>query len=221
MEIGEQTKPNRKWSMYTSQSMRLIDLKEKEADANCVRTEWAVAGNYDFSKSTQENYLSFPGDRRSFGRYAWARASRDFDYHGNYIRARQEFQDSLVRNVVGSSSRKDHPWIVFTAGAMGAGKSHVISWMSREGLFPLPDIVIIDPDQFKADFPEWPGYCQKNHKQAGRLTRRESGYLVEVAQEVAMSECKNIWADGSLRDGQWYEQVFEDIRLVSASVLAY
>ena len=36
--------------------------------------------------------------------------------------------DSLVSNVVGASSEKDHPWIVFTAGAMGAGKSHTINW---------------------------------------------------------------------------------------------
>ncbi|CAM9679919.1 unnamed protein product [Discosporangium mesarthrocarpum] len=97
---------------------------------------------------------------------------------------------------------------------MGAGKSHTISWMSEQGLFPLPDIVIIDPDQFKAEFPEWPGYCRFNQTEAGRLTRKESGYLVELAQEVAMAEQKNIWCDGSLRDGVWYEQVFQSIRTV-------
>lgn len=36
--------------------------------------------------------------------------------------------DSLVKNVVGASSSKEHPWIVFTAGAMGAGKSYTINW---------------------------------------------------------------------------------------------
>ncbi|CAN0541055.1 unnamed protein product, partial [Ectocarpus sp. 12 AP-2014] len=120
--------------------------------------------------------------------------------------------DSLVKNVVGASSRKEHPWIVFTAGAMGAGKSHTINWMSEKGYFPLPDIVTVDPDLFKASFPEWPEYLRRCPDTAGSLTRRESGYLVEIAQEVAMSQMKNVWVDGSLRDSKWYEQVFEDIR---------
>lgn len=29
-----------------------------------------------------------------------------------------------------------------------------------------------------------------------------------------MAQRKNVWVDGSLRDSQWYERVFEDIREV-------
>jgi len=35
-------------------------------------------------------------------------------------------------------------------------------------------------------------------------TRRESGYLVEIAQAAAMAQRKHVWVDGSLRDGVWY-----------------
>ncbi|CAM9713837.1 unnamed protein product, partial [Sphacelaria rigidula] len=56
--------------------------------------------------------------------------------------------------------------------------------MSETGCFPLPDIVAIDPDAFKAVFPEWPEYCRRCPEKAGSLTRKESGYLVEIAQEV-------------------------------------
>lgn len=56
--------------------------------------------------------------------------------------------------------------------------------MSEKGYFPLPDIVTVDPDLFKTAFPEWPGYLQNCAETAGSLTRRESGYLVEIAQEV-------------------------------------
>jgi Zeta toxin len=48
----------------------------------------------------------------------------------------------------------------YIAGAMGAGKSHVIQWMSANGCFPLPDIVQIDPDLFKIGFPEWDAYVK-------------------------------------------------------------
>lgn len=58
------------------------------------------------------------------------------------------------------------------------------SRMSEMGYFPLPDIVSVDPDVFKTIFPEWPEYCRRCPEHAGSMTRKESGYLVEIAQEV-------------------------------------
>lgn len=55
------------------------------------------------------------------------------------------------------------------------------------GFFPLPDIVTIDPDNFKMSFPEWPQYLKHCSETAGSLTRKESGYLVEIAQEVSIN----------------------------------
>lgn len=37
-----------------------------------------------------------------------------------------------------------------------------------------------------------------------------------MRRQTAMSQMKNVWVDGSLRDSKWYEQVFEDIRKVFA-----
>ena len=104
------------------------------------------------------------------------------------------------------------PWIVFTAGAMGAGKSRTFSWMSERGIFPLKNVVQIDADLFKLALPEWGGYVQRCPLDAGYHTRKESGYLVEVAQELALRERKHVWVDGSLRDGFWYQQVFRQIK---------
>ena len=44
-----------------------------------------------------------------------------------------------------AGSEQENPWLVFTAGPMGAGKSFVIKWMSKAGHFQLPSIVQIDP----------------------------------------------------------------------------
>jgi Zeta toxin len=71
--------------------------------------------------------------------------------------------------VVGAAVEKEGPWIVFTAGAMGAGKSHVIHWMSQRGSFPLPDIVQIDPDLFKCGFPEWESYVAHSPLEVSEL----------------------------------------------------
>ena len=92
-----------------------------------------------------------------FGRYAKIRERLDLAYHGNYVQKRQALQDLFIRDTVSGASAHAEPWAIFTAGAMGAGKGHVIKWMSKRGHFALPDIVQIDPDVFRSRFPEWRG----------------------------------------------------------------
>lgn len=85
--------------------------------------------------------------------------------------------------------------------------------MSENNIFPLREIVHIDPDIFKTAFPEWPAYVAMDPLTAGMHTRHESGYMVEIAQEAALRAGKHIWVDGSLRDSDWYAHVFRQIRL--------
>ncbi len=172
--------------------------------------DWIMPRSFNPDLSTRDNYQLKV--KKFFGAYADIREARDFDYHGNYICKRQLFQDKLISDVVQSAISKDVPWIIFTAGAMGAGKSHVVQWMSTEDHFPLPDIVQIDPDAFKMSLPEWDRYVEHAPYKAGRNTRLESGYMVEMAQEAAMQMSKNVWVDGSFRDAAWYQHVFEEIR---------
>ena len=83
--------------------------------------------------------------------------------------------------------------------------------MSEQGSLPLSQIVHLDPDMFKTHFPEWQGYLDRDVR--GRLgTRRESGYLVEIAQQAAMAARKHVWVDGSLRDGEWYASELQRLR---------
>ena len=169
-------------------------------------------GNYDWRQPSSDLYTT-PGQGDSVGEYADVRQNLDYTYHGSYIPNRQRLQDVRVKDVTGAGVPKEHPWLVFTAGAMGAGKSHCVRWMCDNGYFPLPDIVQIDPDRFKERLPEWEGYLQHDPLSAGSMLRKESGYLVEIAQEVALSMKKNTWVDGSLRDGEWYKQQFDRIKL--------
>ena len=78
-------------------------------------------------------------------------------------------------------------------------------------LSPARSIVCIDPDHFKKMMPEWSAYT-KSGGDAGTLCHKESGFLQEIAQEVAMRSSQNVWVDGSLRDGAWFSQVFRNIR---------
>ena len=58
------------------------------------------------------------------GIYRHQRERMDYSYHVNYVRSRQLLQDEIVSYWRSEGIRADRPWVIFTAGAMGAGKSH-------------------------------------------------------------------------------------------------
>jgi hypothetical protein len=174
---------------------------------------------YYFNESTKDNY-SAPQDVRKQAQhfhekesiFATSRRKIDQDYHGLYTLERQRLQDSIVYDVIMEGVAREEPWIVFSAGAMGAGKSHVVKWMSNKGYFPLPDIVKVDADSMRTYLPEWKGYIDADKWSAGALTHREAGMCVEIATDAAMHHHKNIWVDGSFRDAAWFEGVFRRIK---------
>lgn len=187
--------------------------------------------DYDYSRSTRENYTQ--EDPEFTGPFAQIRRGLDVSFHGCYTPARQRLQDKIILECVKvpwNSSQKrmvprprvvqssisaysnGRPYIIFTAGAMGAGKSHVIKWMRRSGRLAVDQCICIDPDSFRVRLPEWKDYIASNGSEAGCLTHDESGYLVELAMQVALYSGRNIWVDGSLRDSQWFQAVFQRIR---------
>ncbi|KAL9190466.1 hypothetical protein ACHAXT_007677 [Thalassiosira profunda] len=171
--------------------------------------------------STQENYGV--EDREFYGQFKQIRAGLDYDYHGNYSRRRQAFQDRIVEGMLDGTTIRDaangqicktptEPWIVFTAGVMGAGKSHTMKQLASRGLFPLGSYVIVDPDEIRQHFPEYHLYAEQSPKRAGELTHREAGYISEIVTAAAMQNGHNVLVDGSLRDYEWYLQYFRDLR---------
>ena len=84
------------------------------------------------------------------------RKTLDWEYHGCYSKERQALQDMWITDIVRGGTKHDNPWIIYTAGAMGAGKGYAIHWMSQQGHFPLPDIVQVDPDAIRENEAEWP-----------------------------------------------------------------
>ena len=116
------------------------------------------------------------------GPYAETRATRDHAYHGRYTVARQRWQDGALEGVVQRSEPQPAPWLVFTCGGMGVGKGYALGWMSEQGIFPLEDIVHIDPDHFKSVLPEWHSYVAYANRLndpaiAGNRCHKESCYL--------------------------------------------
>ena len=89
--------------------------------------------------------------------YCDARGALDYAYHKRPILARQHLQNTILRKVLLNDKALPRegaaPWIVFTAGAMGVGKSHALLSLHAEGLFPLDTFQAIDPDKLKGELP--------------------------------------------------------------------
>lgn len=181
---------------------------------------------YNWTLSTQENYRA--EDDRDYGKYAAIRRNIDKKFHGFYTRSRQLFQDSIIDAMLyhhydhhstgNNRHRSSQPWIVFTAGAMGAGKSHTIRVLEARGRFPLYSFVTVDPDVIRHQLPEYPEYAARCPETAGELTRNECGMIAEILTRAALLNGQNVLVDGSLRNATWYRSHFEELRQLQPRV---
>jgi predicted kinase len=182
-----------------------------------------VGEEYDYEKSTEENHAASNGDDgEAIGEFEVHRETLDYTYHSRYSRDRQRLQDNIIRQLLRTvvedakthmfSDRPMEPWVVFTAGAMGAGKSHCMRFLSEKGLFSLASFVQVDPDIIRFELPEMPGYLSRDKTTAGTLTHKEAGFIVEILTLAGLDSGKNVIVDGSLRDAEWNALFFERIR---------
>jgi len=149
-----------------------------------------------------------------YGRFASFRREVDYAWHTNYTRERQEWQDHVVKMVADQSQkRQERPWVIFTCGAMGAGKGYTMNWLSEQGILPIECLVHIDPDYFKSLMPEWDGYKKFDESSAGSMCHTESGFIQELAEKAALRGSQHTWIDGSLGDHRWFSNVFANIRV--------
>ncbi len=192
--------------------------------SNYKVTHQAVVQNYDYNCSTYINYRhknyivenkfgtsnSKKYDRKIHGQlhgqFKQFRAEIDYSWHTNYTKERQIWQDNVVKGIALRQAPQTHPWLVFTCGAMGSGKGYALRWMSSNNIFPLEEIVHIDPDHCKSLMPEWKGYVEANSLNAGGLCHKESGFIQELCEKVSLICRQNTWIDGSLADHGWWSQ---------------
>ncbi|ORY83155.1 zeta toxin-domain-containing protein [Protomyces lactucae-debilis] len=149
--------------------------------------------------------------------YASIRSDLDYDYHTPPTPERCQVQDELIRATLQRHAAataaypvKQHkrPLLLFTAGAMGAGKSHFLS--------TLPfSYVLIDPDELMSKLPRYARPCAPGStfgqgsallqelEQSTRL-RHEARLITEVILLAAMQQGADIVTDGSLRSYTWY-----------------
>ena len=118
-----------------------------------------------------------------FGKFKTIRCFLDYTFHYNYPRKRQLFQDSILKKFLTSYSNlrpTSKPKLLFTAGPMGAGKSHSLPKICDYLDLDLHQMIKIDPDYFKEQLPEFHILKETNPKEAGSLCHLESCILSEI-----------------------------------------
>lgn len=113
----------------------------------CVLKTFPIPAYYDYRLSTEANYAQCPTIPPVFvGQFGSIRSCLDYKYHAHYNKERQLFHDYLVRGFLAASvdspdTSPEEQWLVFTAGAMGAGKSRCVRWLQTYNLFPCRNVV--------------------------------------------------------------------------------
>eukprot|EP00931_Biecheleriopsis_adriatica_P035172 TRINITY_DN20253_c0_g1_i1.p1 TRINITY_DN20253_c0_g1~~TRINITY_DN20253_c0_g1_i1.p1 ORF type:complete len:430 (+),score=83.35 TRINITY_DN20253_c0_g1_i1:51-1340(+) len=166
---------------------------------------------FDYSLTTEEAYhvRHFEGQNEDI------RPLIDYTYHRKYSPERMQLQDKLIADFSkGTLEQRDLllPWVVFTAGAMGAGKGYIVQYLNDKGCLPLDQFITIDPDQIRESLPEWDGYVKQDPLEAAKKTQKEAGHISEILGYKSLRERWNVIFDGSLRDVKWYRMYFEQLR---------
>jgi len=179
-----------------------------------------VHNGYDWNATTSENYRADATPGNFHGAYKDVRARMDYSYHVNYVKSRQLLQDEIVNHWRHQGVSSDRPWIIFTAGAMGAGKSHTVKMLQAFGCCSLTHMSKVDPDTVKYQLPEMVHYIQKNPGPkpdkniiyAGHATHNESAFIQEIIVREMLEESKSMIIDGSLSNADWYRDYILMIR---------
>lgn len=169
--------------------------------------------SYDYSQPTWVNHRS-NCPTCFYGPFASIRSRMDRTYHFNYHQARQEVQDAIITEVIHRGKSNERPWVVYTAGPMGVGKSRALRRLSASGVLPMDDFVCIDPDEVKTMLPERELYLRRNKGNASTLLHKESSFICELIERLGLDLSRNLIVDGSLRDVAWYSTWFGWIRAV-------
>jgi len=180
----------------------------------------SIAADYDWTLSSAHNY-STKYNPIDFVRFEYSKSLLDYSYHGYYTEERQrkvhnpiiEWYSAIAHHKLKTPEYLENtPWIVFTAGPMGAGKTHTLQWMDSLGVFPLEAFLKVSPDRIKRFLPEYERYLERQEANVGTMLRTEAGYLCEVViWEILHSTNVCLWLDSSLRHSAFFVQMFNNI----------
>jgi len=159
------------------------------------------------SVSTDQIYKS---DNQNLNEtYADIRKELNSLYPYNYTIERQILQDKIITELVSVGRSLDRPWLVYVAGAIGAGKTYTIRKFSEKHFFPLLAFVVIDLDRIKCMLPDMAKFIEEDPDTASNRVHNEASLIAEIIERKAIKLNKCVLIDGFIRDSKWYQKKLE------------
>jgi hypothetical protein len=148
--------------------------------------------------------------------FAHVRRQLDYAYHFKPTLERQHVQDAIISRALDRGVESDDAWLLFTAGAMGAGKSWCMKRLSERGYFNEACFVIVDPDDIRyiySPLPTWAltlfnvlltrttlTHCRRHSAEGGAVVHLHSHHEHEPhARRMMVCWCTQAAASGVRR----------------------
>lgn len=157
--------------------------------------------------STEEIYKN-SDITQFYGKYIGARKKMDYQYYSNYTEERQYLQDKIIDLHLINKVAQKLPWIIYTCGCYGAGKTHTLKGLK---LYKETD-VHIDPDKIKYMLPETKVYIQENSVEFNKKVQKEATFIASLIENYSLEKNYSITIDGSLHDYIWFTSYFDYLR---------
>jgi len=146
-------------------------------------------------------------------KYEYIRSYLDLEYYNEtYDKQRTELHERIVNSYFDNSSinSNSNPYstIIFTSGAYGSGKSHVIKLLEKYNKINLKNFIYIDPDKLRVELPEYKELLKIDPWNAGMKTNKEIFYISSLIKYHALFTNHNVIYDSSLKDSEWFSQYF-------------
>jgi len=148
--------------------------------------------------------------------YAETRKELDYTYHSHYTLDRQIIQDKIITELLSVGRSMKFPWLIYTFGVVGAGKTYTIRKFSEINIFPLLAFVVIDYDRIKCMLPEMQKYIEEDPDTSTSRVHREAALISEIAERQAVKMKKCLLVDGGLRNNEWYQYRFKSLVMNSS-----
>lgn len=166
-----------------------------------------VGGSAQGSQEWKDNDPDLP--RSSAQKYLVQNA----DGTVSYTPERRKLHKEILDRMFAGKQRSDKPTAVFVIGPPASGKSSTKrqrSEVSGEG------VVQIDPDEIRAQLPEFDEAVQKKVRNAGSITYEETQHINNEAISRAMGEGYDFVMDaagGTSESGiEWFKQTMADLK---------
>jgi len=213
---------------------------EKAVQVAKLASEWRMIKAKEIKKAkgtARYHQRSTKWDGKVPGENRYIRQRMDYSYFVQVTDDRLLWQDEMIRRELFTAecmrakqrlSRFKLPWVVYSAGGMGAGKGYVTNWMNEKGYLPKANLIGVDPDAIRKMLPEWDALSNALPEEAGYLTQMEATNIGDIVAKKALANRFCVFIDGSLRATDWYKntefplyrKLFPGIRVMIIHVLA-